>query len=77
MYAKIEKTKVNKSTAGANSVSQKDNANQGLGFIDNRPEAVSQRKLVVQLGSKKRKRESKNAGKVIAKIETQTNRGVG
>ena len=46
MYAQIEKPKENKSRAVANSVAQKkSNGKQGFGFVDNRPEAVAQRKL--------------------------------
>jgi len=46
MYAQIEKPKENKSRAVANSVVQKKNsAKQGFGFVDNRTEAVAQRKL--------------------------------
>ncbi len=46
MYAQVEKKKENKSRSVANSVAQKkSNGKQGLGFVDNRPEAVAQRKL--------------------------------
>lgn len=46
MYAQVEKSKENKSSSLANSVAQKkSNAKQGFGFVDNRPEAVTQRKL--------------------------------
>ncbi len=46
MYAQIEKPKENKTKAVANSVAQKkNNGGQGLKFIDNRPEAITQRKL--------------------------------
>lgn len=46
MYAQVEKTKENKSRAVANSVTQKKSSGkQGFGFVDNRPEAVTQRKL--------------------------------
>ncbi len=45
MYAQVEKTKENKSRSVANSVAQKkDKTKQGFGFVDNRPEAVAQRK---------------------------------
>lgn len=46
MYAQVEKPKENKSRSVANSVGQKkNNMKQGLGFVDNRPEAMLQRKL--------------------------------
>ncbi len=46
MYAQVEKPKENKSRAVANSVAQKKpGEKQGFGFVDNRPEAVAQRKL--------------------------------
>lgn len=46
MYEQIEKPKENKSSAVANNVGQKkNNAKQGFGLVDNRPEAVAQRKL--------------------------------
>lgn len=46
MYAQVEKSKENKSKAVANSVAQqKNNVAQGLGFVDNRPVAVAQRRL--------------------------------
>lgn len=46
MYAQVEKPKENKVRAVANSVAQKkSNVKQGFGFVDNRPEAVVQRKL--------------------------------
>ncbi|NOQ28163.1 MAG: hypothetical protein GQ564_22605 [Bacteroidales bacterium] len=53
MYAQVKKPKENsfptkrhESRAVANSVSQnKSDTNQGFGFVDNRPEAIAQRKL--------------------------------
>ena len=53
MYTQVEKPKTNTSRAGwqksravANSVAQmKNNGKQGFGFVDNRPEAIAQRKL--------------------------------
>jgi len=46
MYAKVKKPKENKSRAVANSVVQKKSeGEQGLRFVDNRPETVAQRKL--------------------------------
>jgi hypothetical protein len=46
MYDQVEKSKENKSRAVANSVAQKKSkVKQGFGFVDNRPEAVAQRKL--------------------------------
>jgi hypothetical protein len=46
MYEQVEKPKENKSRSIANSVGQnKSNVKQGFGFVDNRPEAVAQRKL--------------------------------
>lgn len=46
MYAQVENPKENKSRAIANSVAQKkSNGKQGFGFVDNRPEMVTQRKV--------------------------------
>lgn len=46
MYSQVEKPKENRSRAIANSVSQKKIVlKQGFGLVDNRPEAVAQRKL--------------------------------
>jgi hypothetical protein len=46
MYTQLEKPKENKGRAVANSVAkQKNNMRQSFGFVDNRPEAVAQRKL--------------------------------
>lgn len=46
MYVQVEKPKENKSRAVANSVAQnKINKKQGFGFVDNRPEVVTQKKL--------------------------------
>lgn len=46
MYAEVEKPKENKSGSIANSVAQKKSkGKQGFGFVDNRPEAIAQRKL--------------------------------
>lgn len=46
MYAQVEKPKENNSRANANAVAQKKNdGKQGFGFVDNRPEAITQRKL--------------------------------
>ncbi len=46
MYAQVEKPKENKSRANANSVGQKKSGvKQGFGFVDNRPEAIAQKKL--------------------------------
>lgn len=46
MYEQVEKPKENKSRAVANSVTQKkSNVNQSFGFVDNRPEAIVQRKV--------------------------------
>lgn len=45
MYAQVEKSKENKSRAIVNSITQKkSNVKQGFGFVDNRPEAIAQRK---------------------------------
>jgi len=45
MYEQVEKPKENKSRAVANSVTQKkSNVKQGFGFVDNRPEAIVQKK---------------------------------
>lgn len=50
MYAQIEKPKENKSRAVANSVAQKkSNVKEGFGFVDNRPEAVVQRRMQNQI----------------------------
>ncbi|MFT6777238.1 MAG: hypothetical protein ACJAV1_001155 [Paraglaciecola sp.] len=49
MYAQVEKPKENKSGAVANSVAQKKrNVKQGFGFVDNRPERITQRKTASQ-----------------------------
>lgn len=49
MYAQLEKSKDNKSRAVANSVAQKKtNVKQEFGFVDNRPEAVAQKKFRIQ-----------------------------
>ena len=46
MYAQVEKPKENKSRAVGNSIGQKkSNTKQVLGFVDNRPEAKSQKNL--------------------------------
>ncbi|MBL0701866.1 MAG: hypothetical protein JJV91_00085 [Desulfosarcina sp.] len=46
MYEQAEKTKENRGRAVANSVTQKNKgAQQGVGVVDNRPEAIVQRKL--------------------------------
>ena len=46
MYEQVEKPKVNKSRAVANSVAQKkNNVKHGFGLVENRPEFVAQRKL--------------------------------
>ena len=46
MYAQVEKSKENKSRAVANSIArEKSTVKQGVGFVDNRAEAVAQRKL--------------------------------
>ena len=48
MYEQVEKPKENKSRAVANFVTQKkSDVKQGFGFVDNRPEAIIQRKLQV------------------------------
>jgi hypothetical protein len=52
MYAQVEKSKENKSKAVANSVAQKKNiGSQGLGFVDNRPQVIAQRKLQDMAGN--------------------------
>lgn len=54
MYAQVEKPKENKSSAVANTIAQnKSNVKQVLGFVDNRSEAVAQRKLQQKQGSAK------------------------
>ena len=46
MHEQVEKSKDNKSRAVANSVAQKKGVGkQGLGFMDNRPESLAQKKL--------------------------------
>jgi hypothetical protein len=51
MYARVEKSKENKSRAVANSVAQKkSNVKQGFGFANNRPEVVTQKKLKKMVG---------------------------
>jgi hypothetical protein len=54
MNEKINKSEENKSRGVANSVAQtRSNKNQGLGILDNRPESVTQKKLVEMVGSSK------------------------
>ncbi len=45
MYAQVEKSKANKSSSMAISLAQKNNDRQALQFVDNRPEAIVQRRL--------------------------------
>ncbi|MCP4769167.1 MAG: hypothetical protein GY875_23275 [Gammaproteobacteria bacterium] len=46
MYAQVEKAKQNKASAIVNSIAQnKCNVNQGFELVDNRPQAIAQRKL--------------------------------
>jgi hypothetical protein len=46
MYEQVEKSKENKNRVVANSVTQnKSNTMQSIGFVDNRPETITQRKL--------------------------------
>lgn len=52
MYEQVEKSKENKSKSIANSVDlKKSKGKQGFGFVDNRPEAVAQRKLKEAAGN--------------------------
>jgi len=54
MYEQVEKPKENKSKAVVNSVAQKkSNGKQGFGFVDNRPESITQRKQVEEMKCKK------------------------
>jgi hypothetical protein len=47
MYEQVEKPKENKSRSVSNSVAQqKSNGKQGFGFVDNRAQAVTQRKIL-------------------------------
>jgi hypothetical protein len=47
MHKQIEKPKENNSRGGANAVAQKKSSvKQGFGFVDHRPEAIAQRKLI-------------------------------
>lgn len=60
MYAQVEKSNKNKNRTAANSVGQKKcNGKQGLGFVDNRPESIAQRKLqdMVNISAQKNKHE--------------------
>jgi hypothetical protein len=53
MYAQVKKQKENKSRVVANDGAQKkSNVKQGFGFLDNRPEAVTQRKAKALINSK-------------------------
>jgi hypothetical protein len=64
MYEQVEKPKVNKSRAVANSVTQKKNSvKQGFSFVDNRPEAVVQRKLQEMANNNPRANESPELNK--------------
>lgn len=52
MYEQVEKPKGNRSRTVANSVAQKKSyVKQGFGFVDNRPEAIAQRKLINMVNS--------------------------
>jgi hypothetical protein len=52
MYAQENKSNENKSRAVANSVGQKkSNVKQGVGFVNNRPEAIQMKKLQGMIGS--------------------------
>ncbi len=49
MYAQVEKPKENKSRAFANSAARKkSNIKQGFGFVDNRSDSITQRKIQAQ-----------------------------
>ncbi|NEZ57635.1 hypothetical protein [Adonisia turfae] len=61
MYEQIEKPKENKSRAVANSVAQKKSyGRQGFGFVDNRPEAVAQRKMQKMMNKSSRRYQLKD-----------------
>lgn len=51
MYARAEKSKENKSRTVANVVVQKNVGKEGFRIVDNRPEALAQRKLHLVVGS--------------------------
>lgn len=60
MYSQVEKQRGNKSRAVANSVAQKkSNGKQGFGFVDNRPDAVAQRKLQEMINNSSQVRQLK------------------
>jgi hypothetical protein len=62
MYAQVEKPKENRKKAVANSVAQKkDNGNQGVGFVDNRPEATGGKILNANSGFYIPQKEHRNA----------------
>lgn len=67
MYTQENKSNDNKSRVVANSVSQKKgNGKQGLGFVDNRPEAIIQKKLQGLVNDS-------SQGKKIAQMQPTTN----
>ncbi len=54
MYAQVEKSKENKSRAVVNAIGQKKSKiKQSFGFVDNRPEAATQRKLQDMIGGRR------------------------
>lgn len=63
MYAHVEKQRENKSRAIANSITQKKrDEKQSFGLIDNRPEAVTQRKLQELANNKTLQRRQRSRG---------------
>ncbi len=68
MYKQVEKQKISNSKVFSNEVVQKNsNVKQGFGFVDNRPEAVSQRKSLKNIDH------FPNEKQIIQKLEMREN----
>ena len=73
MYTRVAKTEKNKSKAFANPVSQrKSNVKQGFGYVDNRPESITQRKLQEMVNNSAQDRESQKSDKTVLQREKVT-----
>lgn len=69
MYVQVEKAKENKSKVVANVVTQKKgNVKQGFGFVDNRPEAIVQRKMDEGVNSVAPVKNYKFSNAIIGKV---------
>ncbi|SHO56646.1 hypothetical protein [Vibrio quintilis] len=75
MYVQIEKPKDNKSRLVTNSVVQKkSNSKQDFGFVDNRPDAIVQRKLQGMENNNRQKHQPK-AKSILSNIKIQRDKG--